>query len=199
MARATISVTKEAIADYWLNSEEMDWGLMFIEPEDAHERCWYCGRKTSRLERCHIVPDSLGGKPEPSNMVLLCHSCHLEAPNVSYKEAMLDWLYTSWDKSFLGLYETHQIYNHLKYYEDTYKSNYLNDLNSALFSIYKMNPNKFSVDKITEWVKKIITEEVHKSSNHWGQYYYNDSTSSFTYRKVLERIQKEYSSFLREV
>ena len=138
MARATTSVTKEAIADYWLNSKEMDWSLMFIEPEDACKRCWYCGRETSRLERCHIIPDSLGGKPEPSNLVLLCHSCHLEAPNVIYKEAMLDWLYTSWNKSFFGLYETHQIYNHLKYYEDTYKSSYLNDLNSVLLSIYLM-------------------------------------------------------------
>ena len=41
-----------------------DWDL-------AEKRCWRCGKETE-LQRCHLIPDSLGGKDEASNIVLLC-------------------------------------------------------------------------------------------------------------------------------
>lgn len=44
------------------------------------------------MERCRIVPHSLGGKDIPSNYVLLCKICHLDNPNVSDPEIMWDWL-----------------------------------------------------------------------------------------------------------
>ena len=39
-----------------------------IDWVDTHERCWRCGYKKP-LERCHIIPDSLGEKDEvnPNN------------------------------------------------------------------------------------------------------------------------------------
>lgn len=48
-------------------------------------RCWACGRM-AETERCHIVPRSRGGSEECSNLVLLCKSCHHDAPSVSHSQ-----------------------------------------------------------------------------------------------------------------
>lgn len=44
------------------------------------------------LERCHIVPRSLGGSDEPENLFLLCLECHDRAPNTTSREAFLQWV-----------------------------------------------------------------------------------------------------------
>lgn len=87
--RSTIKTTVEEIVNYWVRYvDECDLSIDFSE---AHERCWRCGCKIN-LERCHIIPHSLGGKDEPSNLVLLCKRCHLDNSNVANKEIMWDWL-----------------------------------------------------------------------------------------------------------
>ena len=63
-----------------------------IEWSQAHRRCWRCAAERSKLERCHIVPASLGGEDVPSNYVLLCAQCHLEAPDVPDPNAMWEWI-----------------------------------------------------------------------------------------------------------
>lgn len=60
------------------------WGM----PDDS---CWKCGW-ARRLQRCHIVPDSLDGEDEPGNLVLLCYPCHLAAPDVLDRNAMWEWI-----------------------------------------------------------------------------------------------------------
>lgn len=50
---------------------------------------------TKGLERCHIVPHSLGGDDkDPSNYLLLCPQCHAESPDTIYPRAMFLWLYS---------------------------------------------------------------------------------------------------------
>jgi len=89
---------REAILYHIRRVDEMDLGVDWSE---AHERCWRCGDKT-KCQKCHIVPDSLGGKDEASNLVALCADCHDEAPNVTDSAAM--WL---WIKStHTGTYDT---------------------------------------------------------------------------------------------
>lgn len=87
--RKPIKTTKKEIVDYWASKQE-EVGLS-VDWSEAHERCWRCGYKKP-LERCHIIPDSLGGKDEPENLVLLCKRCHIEAPNVEDKNFMWDWI-----------------------------------------------------------------------------------------------------------
>ena len=65
-----------------------DWG----EWETDWNMCWCCGQRTSRLQRCHIVPKSLGGTFEPHNIVPLCGACHDEAPDVIDKNVMFEWI-----------------------------------------------------------------------------------------------------------
>ena len=89
MARKRIRTTIPEIVDYWArHTDECGLSVDFAE---AHERCWRCGCRR-RLERCHIVPDSLGGEDTPSNFVILCKRCHLDNPNVADPEVMWDWM-----------------------------------------------------------------------------------------------------------
>lgn len=44
------------------------------------------------LERAHIVPDSLGGSSDPSNIVLFCKPCHIESPDWHEPSAMAHWI-----------------------------------------------------------------------------------------------------------
>lgn len=46
------------------------------------------------LERHHIIPFSLGGSDDVSNLFLLCHECHGEAPTTSEITAFFNWLKT---------------------------------------------------------------------------------------------------------
>jgi hypothetical protein len=88
----------------WLDENGIDWG----EP-----CCWACGEfwwgrydpnprsrpddlgkiweAAKPLERCHIIPRSLGGSDDPENLFLLCIDCHDRAPNTTSREAFLQW------------------------------------------------------------------------------------------------------------
>lgn len=88
-AKRTSKTKHQQIIDYW--SSRVYEEELSIDFSEANERCWRCGYK-SRLEKCHIVPHSLGGKDEPNNYVLLCKLCHEENPNVSNPKIMWDWL-----------------------------------------------------------------------------------------------------------
>ncbi len=75
------------IVAYWVEHEvemAVDWST-------AHERCWRCGYRT-RLEKCHIVPVSLGGNDDAENLVLLCARCRREAPSHQDPQYMWRWL-----------------------------------------------------------------------------------------------------------
>ena len=123
--RKTLPSYKDII-DYWMpvinksseyTASSIDWG----EPT-----CWACGEfwngkydtkevidldtpdgmkkvyslwKNSPLERCHIVPDSCGGSPDPSNIFLLCLECHALSPDTTNRELFFKWCKSqSWYK-----------------------------------------------------------------------------------------------------
>jgi len=67
--RISIKTKKRDIVDYW--SKIKDECLLSVDWSEAETRCWRCGYQ-KRLQRCHIIPNSLGGKDTPSNLVLLC-------------------------------------------------------------------------------------------------------------------------------
>jgi hypothetical protein len=74
-------MTKKQILEYhYKNTDECGMGC---DADEWHHRCWRCGYIRD-LEKCHIIPKSLGGNcNDPSNFVLLCNMCHQEAPNVN--------------------------------------------------------------------------------------------------------------------
>ena len=58
---------------------------------DPQNMCWRC-EKDKHLERCHIIPHALGGSNDASNLVILCHDCHIECPDVDDKNFMFQWI-----------------------------------------------------------------------------------------------------------
>ena len=114
MSKRQVLPRRQKIADWWCSREGQLrikgiqdkyginlWGsLGSIEVDVAH--CWACNKtlrggsasyKTKSLDlyRCHIIPDSLGGSNEPSNLLLMCGECHSKAPDSNDVE--LFWLW----------------------------------------------------------------------------------------------------------
>ncbi|GLZ62859.1 HNH endonuclease [Micromonospora sp. NBRC 107095] len=46
----------------------------------------------AKLDRAHLKPHSLGGSNDPSNIVLLCRTCHRDAPDWDDPAEMLAWV-----------------------------------------------------------------------------------------------------------
>lgn len=88
-----------------------------IDWEEQH--CWACGKRIishnkkylewvrtesyfsiwndsevdGRLQRAHIVPDSLGGSPTADNLFLLCPKCHESSPDTNNRQMFFQWIY----------------------------------------------------------------------------------------------------------
>ena len=87
-----------AVAYWETRQDESGLGVDWAE---ALDRCWRCGYSTI-LQRCHIVPASLGGSEDASNTVALCAQCHDEAPNVTDPGEMWRWI----RETAVSLYDT---------------------------------------------------------------------------------------------
>ena len=98
-----VTLKHEQISEYWRGRgisnegneiEDYTSGGVKVYYNDCE--CWACGKRVetkSDLQRCHIVPKSLGGREEASNYFLLCSDCHDEAPDTTNREAFLRWVY----------------------------------------------------------------------------------------------------------
>ena len=57
--------------------------------------CWACGCCEGRwghgLDRCHIVPLALGGGSAPSNLLMMCRSCHQDNPDTRDPAVFWSW------------------------------------------------------------------------------------------------------------
>ena len=178
--RKAIKTKIEEIVDYWAEHED-ECGLS-VDWEEAAERYWRCGCEKN-LERCHIVPDSIGGKDEPSNLVLLCKRCHADGPNVDDPEIMWDWIRaygvpfydTFW--SILGRREYKFIYGHSIYDELKY--------------IVEESANEWNQDTYMEIWKEKFQCAIERTGLHFGQPYLNTATMAGIYRMMLKDVAKD--------
>lgn len=92
--RESIEISR--IIDFWIDKSNVFKGFIDLnEPT-----CWACGQgwdgrydivggdylkawAKCPLQICHIIPHSLGGTEEPSNLVLMCKECHDLAPKAN--------------------------------------------------------------------------------------------------------------------
>lgn len=169
MKRKNIKCNYQEIVDYWFSRVD-ECGLS-VDAAEAHVRCWRCGHERG-LERCHIVPSSLGGSDEPSNLVLLCKRCHLENPNVSDPEIMWDWI-RAYGTVF---YDTFWTIQGLKEYEFIYKKSLEEELEAK-----RINHENF---------EKIIKEEIKNTLHHFGDPYMNKATIAGVIRIALKRYKE---------
>ncbi|PLR72995.1 hypothetical protein CYJ37_11425 [Bacillus sp. UMB0728] len=143
---------------------------MYVLEDYGEPSCWCCNKAiivkdeeklqqegnfkeiwngtAGKLERCHIVPKSLGGSYEPSNLFLMCHNCHLKAPNILNGNMFLKWVSIHRKKCALGL-------NLVEYteYTSVLCKEFGIDLNSFVDFM-----NTYDKDKL---MKKISTHGVH--------------------------------------
>ena len=56
-------------------------------------KIWNDSRVRKHLNRCHIVPRTKGGLDSPSNMFLMCPSCHEKSPDTTNACSFFRWVY----------------------------------------------------------------------------------------------------------
>ena len=161
------------IVKYWETREsESGLGVDWI---DAIQRCWRCANK-SKLERCHIVPKSLGGQDDPSNLVLLCGRCHREAPNSSDGKMMWVWI----RKTCTTHYNTFWQERGLKEFEKMFDRKPFN----------KKDFLKISDKKLRSIIEKVINKD---ASFHFGEGGLNPSTIASLYMIIEKEIEKRFT------
>lgn len=181
MSRSAIKTSINDIVKYWAKyKNESDFSFDFSE---AHEICWRCGCKKN-LERCHIIPDSLGGKDEPSNLVLLCKRCHIDNPNVADPDIMWNWL-----KAYkVPFYNTFWNLQGMQEYKRIYSKSIKEELKDR----------KISNKNIDEFMR-IYKEQFKKTSYHFGHPYLNVATIAGIYRMTLKEYDKKNNIETKEL
>ena len=179
--RAPIKTTIREAKEYWM--QYIDECDLSVDWSEAESHCWRCGCER-HLERCHIIPDSLGGKDEPANIVLLCKRCHKEGPNVSDPEIMWDWI-----KAYnVSLYNTFWVIQGMKEYEFIYKRSVQDELAYIL--------EEAGYDEVhggmEEVIKEVVRSTYQKASMHFGQPYFNTATMAGVYRMMLKELAEQY-------
>lgn len=160
------NTTKEKIVEYWTNRIP-EWELS-VDWIDAGVCCWRCGY-FKRLEKCHIIPDALGGADAPENLVLLCKQCHRDAPNTMDKDFFWDWI----KSSAVPFYGTFYITQAIKEIESVYDIN----LEDAFARKQADGQESF---------KEFLDQEIKNTVVHFGEGQINVSTIAALLKKYLE-------------
>ena len=166
--RTRIKTKPSEIVSYWAQREN-ECGLG-VDWAEAHERCWRCGYKTS-LERCHIVPDSLNGLDDPSNLVLLCYRCHREAPNHTDPGYM--WLWLRADN--VPFYDTYWTNRGLREFEKMFGRKAFSDLKSQ--------------NAEPAMIAELMQESMEKATFHFGQAHLNPATVACVIADVEDALR----------
>jgi len=74
----------------WVCGLHYDSKYDISSPDTNWERILRCWEKIP-LQRCHIVPRSLGGKDSVENIFLMCRECHDLAPNTAIVDLFFEW------------------------------------------------------------------------------------------------------------
>lgn len=182
MERQGIKTQLNEVADYWVNKKE--WLKTHLKVEQAKDHCWRCGEIISshrQLQRCHIVPLTMGGVDEPNNYVLLCKACHIEGPDVNDKDIMWDWInaYSKGDKANFwtkrGLVE----------YEKLYSTSFVDDL-------YALNLSTIDAKRIENSFEILFDD--FQMVFHFGHTHVSIASTAGFLRIFLKKLYKYYGN-----
>ena len=178
--RNNIKTTIKQAVDYW--SGRVDECGLSVDWAEADKRCWRCGCERN-LQRCHIIPDSLGGKDDPSNIVLLCERCHIDGPNVTDPEIMWDWI-----KAYsVPLYDTFWGILGAREYQFIYKKSVIQEIRDIL------DEANVLYDEMTgEKIKQLQREAAETAGIHFGHPYFNTATMAGINRIMLKNLADYY-------
>lgn len=179
--REHIKTPLSEIIAYW--ERRVDECGLSVDWAEAESHCWRCGCERN-LERCHIVPDSLGGKDEPSNLVLLCKRCHAEGPNVTDPEIMWDWI-----RAYgVPFYETFWPIRGMKEYQFIYRKTIRQEL-AYILTCAGVAPDSEEATEVTE---EYMQKMCQQASSHFTQPYFNTATIAGLYRMLLKALAQKY-------
>ncbi|MCL2421793.1 MAG: HNH endonuclease [Defluviitaleaceae bacterium] len=180
--RPPIKTTIKKAVDHWSN-QTTECGLS-VDWSEADTHCWRCGCK-QHLQRCHIIPHALGGRDEPTNIVLLCSRCHAEGPNVADPEIMWDWI-----RAYaVPLYETFWSIKGMQEYKFIYQKSVTAEIKDIL-NAAGMSDDFRQLDELIKVNLQAVQDE---ASVHFGQPYYNAATMAGRYRMMLKNIAKSFN------
>jgi hypothetical protein len=157
-----MEATHGEIVNYWSCRE--DECKLSVDWAEAKRRCWRCAHPRL-LQRCHIIPRSLGGSEDASNLVLLCSQCHAEAPNVADAEFMWIWLRAH----AVTFYGTYWFERGLREYEFIYGAKPLAGLNE--------------LESAMQRLQVALKRHIKRTSQHWGQGKPNPATVAWLVRQ----------------
>lgn len=159
------NTAKPVINDF---GEPMCWGCgkpIISKNEDEYRKngeynkLWNDKKVVSKLNRCHIIPHSLGGKDEPSNLFLMCYSCHFESPDTKNASSFFRWVYQRKSNWVMGELHPRLI---LKLLEDEIKARNIDIEMKDVYEILKSQNINFEVDDLEKWFGEHISS--HASS-----------------------------------
>lgn len=178
--RNNIKTTIQQAIEYW--SKRVNESDLSVDWAEADTHCWRCGCEKN-LERCHIVPDSLGGEDDPSNIVLLCKRCHIDGPNVKDSEVMWDWI-----KAYsVPFYNTFWGILGAKEYRFIYKKSFFQEVQDILDTVGLQYD-----DKVENRIKEIQHEVINEAGIHFGHPYFNTATMAGINRMLLKKLAEYY-------
>ena len=177
--RKNIKTTREQIVAYW--ADHVSEAGLSIDFSEAQERCWRCGCQRS-LERCHIVPDSLGGVDTASNLVLLCKRCHLDNPNTADPEIMWDWLHAY----AVPFYDTFWTIQGMEEYKKIYSVSFSDELKA-----------RGVTEQDQKELEAILQQQLARTSYHFGDPHLNIATLAGLYRMTLKEFDRMHGYVTR--
>lgn len=167
------------IVDYWSTHED-ECGLA-VDWSEAHERCWRCAY-VSRLEKCHIVPRSLGGTERANNLVLLCSRCHREAPNHDNPKYMWIWLRAT----CVPFYDTYWTNRGLEEFKTMF----------GRLPFDWATKSGIDTESIVSDYAATLDEEIKRSIIHFGEGRLNPSSIASITAEVEQRIADKHNVIL---
>ena len=159
----------DQIVEYW--SAHQDECGLGVDWSEARERCWRCGYLRT-LQKCHVIPEALGGPKTAGNLVLLCLQCHREAPNSSNPEYIWIWL----RKNQVDFYDTYWTLRGIEEFERMFGRKPFEDSESEIPS---------------SELKKALREEVNKAIVHGGEAGLNPATIACIMAEMEQRISEQ--------
>ena len=125
--------------------------------------------------RSFVIPSSANGKDEPCNYVLLCRTCHENAPNCISPDIMWDWLNSNKFYCY-DTYKGQEIINE-------YKRIYNKDLVLEIETLFHNNDELFY---------KLLDENIMKVKLHIGNGGINISTWVGMWNEIFKNF-REYN------
>ena len=110
------------------------------------------------LQRCHIIPDSLGGSSSVNNLFLMCNTCHADSPDTVYSEQFFRFIVKRKGEGPLFVRALNEAYavvgNKLNTFYHTFED--IEDMWDLMFTEISTHGFKLSQSSITAWL-------IHKS------------------------------------